>query len=178
MDISLSFETAQARHARHVAFIRQQQRASRSKFRLEPLANLKWSYSVAERIVGHTFGDVIANAAAQAEEPEFAPAKTFAERAARIDAVVERRLARTICHLVASKRQTDWLAPLAREEFPPELIARYRDAESSAETERERLARLTPEEQEAEAQAAMRELTRMPGMVHLRVPVPRSPRRR
>jgi len=134
---------------------------SKAKSAATPLADCSWEIQTAEKIQGYSFQDILAGKSR---------ADRAAEAAESLEDRVKRRLGNISCCLVATSGRGRWRSRSSGS--PPFLAVSHSIYQQEHEKAHEamRIARLSPEERQAEANAALSALRGQPGFVELHIP--------
>ena len=154
----LTYDEAFKRHPSEVERITLKLRRGKSKARLIPAQELEWSYECCVRIEGSgSLADVLSGAMS----------KRLKKEAQSIDALVEDEVRRTGTVLKASLGR--W-GDSAAVHNPPEVAIKVRERLEADAQEKARFNALTPEQQNAERNELLRQLSRSPGFMCVSIP--------
>lgn len=160
MKLTILYEEVKARFPKEVDLILKKLRKSSSKEKNRSVEELTWEFTWAQRIKAFSFAEMIT----QQREKTFGEIYEVATREnVRIflDDSIMWRVGARIGRWVASG------SPQDSRKAPDEIIDLYVKTFNDQIAERKRIAALTPEEKQAEVEAALKALRDQPGFVEI-----------
>jgi hypothetical protein len=151
----LTYEEALKRHLIETNAITWRLRKGKSKARLLPAPELQWYYECSVRIEGSgSLADLLAGNMPQ-------------KKVLSLEEQVQDEVSRTGTMLMASHGRWRGSESVPN---PPEVAIKARERLKADAREKARFAALTPEQQDAERDALLRQLSRSPGFMCVQIP--------
>jgi len=170
MYLPITYALANARHPQQVAEVMANLRRGKSKNRLAAPTDLQWGYDWSVEIRSAPFSNIIEVLTGKAKDVKGLDPEPRTENEAVAD--YARRVYILLSATIGGKT---WYSDTPVPPLPKEVEDQFRANFRRDATEKARIEALSPEEREAELQAALRPLSRSPGFMAIQIP--RMPRR-